>query len=646
MSDISPGPQQIPSGNQFFLMPADWSGACSALGGDCVAREILMRRMMRDPWLGLADMVFRAMVCEGEHRVVSAFGDCEPADAVETREKSISDAIAEFTTRWIESLQRPLRRTVWHLMEANAYGHKLAEIEYTIVDRGVDRGRIVPKDIAPKPRTAYSIVVDNANRIKEVKPTGSAVDPLSPTSVLVFSLCGADDHPEGTPALEKAYDAWYRKGCAKPQETRAIAIYGGGLHWVEADKDAPMVVQMKDGNGVVQTVPAIDVVAGQSAKLRTGMTGAFPPGWAPKFATPANNFGAFDSTYTRTNQEMIVSLLVPPRAVMEAQFGSKADSATAEGFSQTLRDWVRGELCEAIDRMLQTVTVANFGEEARRFAPRYRIVTEERGEVSAIANAVTTFTAAGLMTPDLADHLLAMMGVPDSVRRSVMAAVGQAAKAPQQGATQFRDVPRVAVPKLVKGAKANADAPNRALVKRYDKALREVMARFLDGKLADEEFRQEFTDVLRAGHEEAAKLGATIAGHTRDRLPFAVREMLATTLQQEDDFLASTILEYRDDLRTEQQMNLAARRYATRMSGTTSAAFHEASPASTEFWWVLGKADHCPSCVRLFGMSPFLKDELFTRPREGETECRGHCQCRIVRSDGVCGPGPVQLSDY
>jgi hypothetical protein len=45
-------------------------------------------------------------------------------------------------------------------------------------------------------------------------------------------------------------------------------------------------------------------------------------------------------------------------------------------------------------------------------------------------------------------------------------------------------------------------------------------------------------------------------------------------------------------------------------------------------------------------MSPFDKDELPTRPREGETACMSGCNCRIKRDDGAVAPGPVSLGEY
>ena len=645
MSDVTPRPQAIPSGEYLYsLVPPEFGAAAGVFG-----REQLMRRMLRDPWLGLADLVIRAMVVEGEHRVVPAIGDLAPdADAIAVREKGIADRVADFHRRWIAEL----RRTLWHLMEALPYGHKLAEVEWAIVDAGEDRGRVAPVDVAPKPRGAYTLEIDKANRLVGVKPgglSGNAEEALPPSSVLLFSLCGRDDHPEGTPALERAYDAWYRKNCAKPQETRALTTYAGGIHWAEATDGqvASTVKVLREGK--TEDLPATQVIAGEIAKLKTGVVAAMPPGWSLKHLPPASSFKAFDSSYDRANAEMVTALLVAARSVMEARFGSRADSQTAEGFVQTIRDWIRGELCTAVDGLLRTATVANFGPESARFSPTYRIVTEERGEIGAIAGAVGSFAAAGLMTPELADHLLALIGVPESVRRTVMESVRTSAPTPPALGTQFADddpTERPKPPKVNVGAQRKADKGTQKIVERYDRRLRKLAVRFTDGKLGGDAFEAAFSGLLAKGHEEAATLGTRLAGVDRDRLPAAVREMLAATLADEGDHLTDLIDAFQEGRRTAAQVNLAARRYAKRMGGTVSAAFHEASPSDAQFWWKLGAADNCPSCPRLESMSPYLRDELITRPREGETECHDNCQCRLVRGDGACGPGPVLLGSY
>jgi hypothetical protein len=45
-------------------------------------------------------------------------------------------------------------------------------------------------------------------------------------------------------------------------------------------------------------------------------------------------------------------------------------------------------------------------------------------------------------------------------------------------------------------------------------------------------------------------------------------------------------------------------------------------------------------------MSPWRKDQLYTTPRGGETQCLGNCKCILVRSDGAKGFGPVDMGEY
>jgi len=664
---ITPGEQRIPSGEGALIMPPEFLQAAGMFG-----QEALMRRMMRDPYLGLAYQVICALVLEGEHQILPAIGDPDEddADPEALALKALADEYAVFVEGFVKRLRRPLRRSLLYAMEALPYGHKLSEIEHGLDDEG----RIVVVDVAPKPRGAYELRLDKANRLVAVVPRGAGVkegDVLNPSSVFIFSLGGRDDSPVGTPALERAYEAWYRKGCAKPNETKALAIFAGGVVWAEGEKDVASTVNVVDATGKTTTQNATQLIANEVAKLRTGRTAALPPGWTLESFPPAQNFGAFDSTYNRCDREMVTSFFVASRSLMEAEFGSKADSETAEGMVASIRDWLRGELCEAVrSQIFMPVIVANFGEPARDLCPIYDITTEERSEIAAVSQILAAFDNAGMLVPELADYLLTLIGVPENVRRAVVKAIQgmetEAEEMPQteqeeeerseQFESRFAEVVarrgaawRFAEDKVTRASKAKsavADRRARRIISRYDKSLRKTVSRWLDGRIDDEAFELRFGELLANGHEEAARLGSALAGRTGAALPAAVREYVASTLSIEGDHLRTLVEEVEQGLRTPAQTRLAARRYAGRMSGTMSAAFHEASPEEATFTWQLGAAEHCEDCPRLASMSPWQKDELFTRPREGDTMCRLNCKCRLVRDDGAVAPGFVGLDDY
>jgi hypothetical protein len=54
------------------------------------------------------------------------------------------------------------------------------------------------------------------------------------------------------------------------------------------------------------------------------------------------------------------------------------------------------------------------------------------------------------------------------------------------------------------------------------------------------------------------------------------------------------------------------------------------------FFWELGGAVvmHCPDCITLNVDSPYLKQNLPTVPRAGETQCHSYCKC-VLRAEGL-----------
>lgn len=177
-------------------------------------------------------------------------------------------------------------------------------------------------------------------------------------------------------------------------------------------------------------------------------------------------------------------------------------------------------------------------------------------------------------------------------------------------------------------------------------SLSNLVERLAKGELSNDAFGLLFVGALDDGHS-----GSWVRGKAR-----ALRDPL-TSLDSldyrrirdihdlEQDFLAGFLDDLDAGRYTKPDGSLdsgaigrRAQMYGLRLRGTANEAFVETSPADDQFKWVLGVSEHCSTCLELASLSPFSKDELWTFPGAGDTECVTHCNCHLERvRDGLRG---------
>ncbi len=77
--------------------------------------------------------------------------------------------------------------------------------------------------------------------------------------------------------------------------------------------------------------------------------------------------------------------------------------------------------------------------------------------------------------------------------------------------------------------------------------------------------------------------------------------------------------------------------YLYTMRGTAGASFVAVSDQTDEMNWTLGGVeDHCDDCPYMEEQNPWLPDEIFAHPGDGNTACLFNCKCHWQRaSDGL-----------
>jgi hypothetical protein len=199
----------------------------------------------------------------------------------------------------------------------------------------------------------------------------------------------------------------------------------------------------------------------------------------------------------------------------------------------------------------------------------------------------------------------------------------------------------------VNAVKAKSSNP---LQVRHDERIAQTKRTLLDlteknqsGQLDSDSYQQAFSEELRDLHSDMYKIGRELAGNAATAEE--AREIGLQVTDLEQSFLAGLTQDLADGKyegitpALDQRLGM----YANKGSSTASAGFVDGSDDNEEFYWDLNGAveDHCQDCPYLEANSPYMKDTLYTAPRRGDTPCLSNCKCRLVRSDGQTGFGPI-----
>jgi hypothetical protein len=184
----------------------------------------------------------------------------------------------------------------------------------------------------------------------------------------------------------------------------------------------------------------------------------------------------------------------------------------------------------------------------------------------------------------------------------------------------------------------------------HDKRIEKAKRRLIDlteqnqaGGMDSDAYQQAFSDELRSLHADMYKIGRELAGKAATADEAELIGQQVTDLEQ--SFLAGLVVDLQDGRydgitpALDQRLGM----YASKGSSTASLGFVDGSGDDEEFYWDLngGVEDHCQDCPYLEANSPYMKDTLYTAPRRGDTPCLSNCRCRLVRSDGQTGFGPI-----
>lgn len=665
------------------VLPVDsWDDALRLVCGNACKEESgylfnpegahwIRKQMLRDVTVWSVDMVYRALIGEGEHQIVGRVEEPGPDSTTADRQryKRSEEAVA-FTKAWAERLDYPLKSIIEDCTEAKFHGHKLCEAEVgelTVQGRAF-KGRtfIAPTDYSPKPQTVYRFKVTSSNKVVGVLPRNAQDDQaLVPiANLLVVSMASENRDPRGTGTAEAIYETVQRRRRSFRNQDKSSDQTGGGFPVVEEEYppvDTNGNVQLYDQqiptgknkeDGTPETISRQSLTSRVMATAATGKAVSLLPGQTARLLQ-GDGAAIYNDILDRSDRDVAKAYLGNAQIVNEAKRDSQAASGKAENVGETIRDHDRGIICLAIEAEFKKWLRVNFGGKYDDVVPRYDIVTEEGSDLAVILSAMVNPGFAALPV-EIKNELAARGGFKQVFTEEDEIDEAAEIDSADQAATEeevtqfiasFSDDDRTTFAsriQITNGAAQRRLSGGRGIVKSANRQFRSLVKRLADGKITSDEFASRFAYTISVGHERALNLGWQ-HGLGANAVSSAAEEYLNDVVLRESDFAKELANDLASGEKSFAQANLAAQRYAQRMGGTANEAFRLASIGQeVTFAWELGGAEeHCADCPALAALSPYTPETLFQVPRDFQTPCRGNCVCRLVRSDGREGFGRV-----
>lgn len=366
----------------------------------------LYDRMLRDPMVAAAVDTLKM-------RALSAGLTLAPAVPGEEAAKVLS-----FVQGALADLDGPIEETLYDMLDALAYGHRLAEMVFLVTDAGM----MGLSAIKPRPRQNYRFVLDAFHNLTGVLaivpgkaslvPEGIVPDPkelknlLPPSKFFILSYGAENRDPRGASLLRPAYNPWWLKQQTWPQLLKYLIQFAGPSLIGYTPEDAAF-------SGDPNLTPE-DLMLAALKSFQNGSIVVLRGGSRVDKIQSEGEGRAFLEAIELYNREITHAVLKQTRATMEARFGSRADSETATDMLDVVVGWVQGVLTRALRRqVLRPLVALNFGELAGRdLTPRPLLTTPNRPDFAATAAAVAALQGCGYLRQDQRVAVDELLGLP------------------------------------------------------------------------------------------------------------------------------------------------------------------------------------------------------------------------------------------
>jgi phage gp29-like protein len=400
------------TGTSVKVLPSSIDDLTADFGAD------LYQRMLHDPQVAACVTVLKTSILEEGLALAPAIADkadARYADAVAIRDEAEA-MLAEL----------PLDDVLWNLLDALAFGNKVAEQIYAMQTGLTGRRLLQLVALKPKPRPTTAFAVDQyLNVLGLVAGTGGAAGVASGSAArenllprqkfAVLTFRPRDGDPRGTSILRPAYDPWWRKRQVLPEYLKYLSQFAGPSVW-GTPPEGSQAQPATDGlgnvtNEAVQTPEQALLEA--LLTWRNGTALAVPYGTEVHPVEMKGNGLAFINAGRECNAEIVTAILTQRLATEEGTHQARAAAQVHQDVLDTVvRQGKRGVVRMVRYDILRPWVTYNWGEQARSLTPLPSLGTTEEHDLPAMMNAVANLMRAAYLHPSQFAEIDRMLGVP------------------------------------------------------------------------------------------------------------------------------------------------------------------------------------------------------------------------------------------
>ncbi len=395
----------------------------------------------------LADPVYSAMMNDAQVFAcvailkASILEDGVTFTAAETDEAADGYALAadlrDFCERVIADLATPIDNVLWNMLDALAFGNKVAEQVYAVEASPSGARQVVLRALKVKPRRSTSFVVDAFNNtiglLGLIPGVGFPVQvgtyltsPQSQANLLprdkfaVLTFRPKDSDPRGTSLLRAAYDPFNAKTRLKPDYLKYLSQFASpSLMGVLPQNAQPGEAMDAAGatlylpNGQPKRILPRDALQSALVNFRSSTALVVPFGTEVTPIEMAGNGQAFLDAFNWYDRQITTAILHQTLATMEGEHQARAAASVHQDVLATIVRQAKAAVETMLRRDVLTPLVRyNYGDKALRLVPYVTLGQVEQQDVAGLWGAAAQLKSSGYLSDDQLPAVDELINIP------------------------------------------------------------------------------------------------------------------------------------------------------------------------------------------------------------------------------------------
>lgn len=345
--------------------------------------------------------------------------------------------ILDVCERMLDDLTPSLDDVLWDMLNAIAYGNKVAEQIYALDTTYAGSQQLVLRSLAVRPRISTAFVVDafmNTLGLLGLIP-GQAMpvlvgyiltdfdnvpNLLPREKFAVLSFRPKDRDPRGTSVLRPAFDPWNMALQMAPEFLKYLTQWASpSVLGFTAPEAQVGVLTDVNGNPVVNPETGLpwrpeDAMLAALLQFRNGTAAVFPDGASVTALEMAGDGSQFLTAFDRFDEQITKAILNQTLATEEGQHQARAAASVHQDVLGTIIRQAKRAVCRMLERdVLRPFIRYNYGDQAARdFTPTVQLGVTEQQDLTGLMQSVAALHNADYIAPSQFSYYDGLLGAP------------------------------------------------------------------------------------------------------------------------------------------------------------------------------------------------------------------------------------------